>query len=57
MMRRAFPPRKLYGFYSKDSLQHLANYQRKERKPLDTIEINEQIINRLYQIEGDQTGL
>ena len=34
---QGFPPRKLYGFYSKDSLQHLANYQRVERKPLDTI--------------------
>ena len=46
------PPRKLYGFYSKDSLQHLANYQRAERKPLDTLEINEDIVNRLYQIEA-----
>ena len=49
---QGFPPRKLYGFYSKDSLQHLANYQRKERKRLDTIEINEQIVDRLYQIEA-----
>ncbi|MEW8192865.1 MAG: DEAD/DEAH box helicase family protein, partial [Candidatus Thiodiazotropha sp.] len=49
---QGFPPRKLYGFYSKDSLQHLANYQRVERKPLDTIEINETIVNRLYQIEA-----
>jgi type I restriction enzyme, R subunit len=49
---QGFPPRKLYGFYSKDSLQHLANYQRKERKPLNTIETNEEIVNRLYQIEA-----
>jgi type I restriction enzyme, R subunit len=49
---QGFPPRKLYGFYSKDSLQHLANYQRKERKPLNAIEINEDIVNRLYQIEA-----
>ena len=49
---QGFPPRKLYGFYSKDSLQHLANYQRAERRPLDTIEINEDIVNRLYQIEA-----
>lgn len=49
---QSFPPRKLYGFYSKDSLQHLANYQRAERKPLDTIEINEDIVDRLYQIEA-----
>jgi hypothetical protein len=34
------------------SLQHLANYQRKERKPLNAIEINEDIVNRLYQIEA-----
>ena len=49
---QGFPPRKLYGFYSKDSLQHLANYQRAERKPLDTLEVNEDIVNRLYQIEA-----
>ena len=49
---QGFPPRKLYGFYSKDSLQHLANYQRAARKPLDTIEINDAIIDRLYQIEA-----
>lgn len=49
---QGFPPRKLIGFYSKDSLQHLSNYQRAERKPLDTFEINEAIVNRLYQIEA-----
>lgn len=49
---QGYPPRKLFGFYSKDSLQHLANYQRVERKPLDTLEINEAIVNRLYQIEA-----
>ena len=47
-----FPPRKLYGFYSKDSLQHLGDYQRAERRPLDTIEINDAIVDRLYQIEA-----
>ena len=49
---QGFPPRKLYGFYSKDSLQHLANYQRAERKLLSTLEINENIVNRIYQIEA-----
>jgi len=49
---QGFPPRKLFGFYSKDSLQYLANFQRAEREPLDTIEINETIVNRLYQIEA-----
>ena len=47
-----FPPRRLYGFYSKDSLQHLANYQRAQKKTLDTIEINDQIVDRLYQMEA-----
>ena len=47
-----FPPRKLYGFYSKDSLQHLANYQRHRKKPLDTVEISDQIVDRLYQLEA-----
>lgn len=49
---QGFPPRRLYGFYSKDSLQHLVTYQRAQRKPLDTVEINEQIVNRLYQVEA-----
>ncbi|WP_299882673.1 DEAD/DEAH box helicase family protein [uncultured Sulfitobacter sp.] len=47
-----YPPRKLYGFYSKDSLQHLANYQRQQKEPLDTIEINETIVDRIYQFEA-----
>lgn len=47
-----FPPRKLFGFYSKDSLQHLANYQRSQKQPLDTIEISDQIVDRLYQLEA-----
>ena len=49
---QGFPPRKLYGFYSKDSLQHLVNYQRVEHKELNTIEINDEIVDRLYQIEA-----
>lgn len=47
-----FPPRKLYGFYSKDSLQHLANYQRNNKQPLDTVAISDQIVDRLYQLEA-----
>lgn len=47
-----FPPRKLYGFYSMDSLQHLANYQRHHKKPLDTLEISDRIVDRLYQFEA-----
>ena len=51
---QGFPPRKLYGFYSKDSLQHLANYQRTERKPLDTFEINDAIVEPPLSDRGDQ---
>ena len=49
---QGFPPRKLYGFYSKDSLQYLVNFQRAERQPLETLQIKESIVNRLYQIEA-----
>lgn len=49
---QGYPPRKLYGFYSKDSLQHLATYQRAQREPLDTIEVNKLIVDRLYQLEA-----
>lgn len=49
---QGYPPRKLFGFYSKDSLQHLANYQRHQKKPLDSIEINNAIVDRLYQMEA-----
>jgi type I restriction enzyme R subunit len=47
------PPRKLYGFYSKDSLQHL-HFQRKERKPLGQVgpDRSKRIIDRMYQFEG-----
>ena len=49
---QGFPPRKLHGFYSKDSLQYLVNFQRVERLALDTLEIKEHIVDRLYQIEA-----
>lgn len=47
-----YPPRKLFGFYSRDSLQHLANYQRDQKKPLDSIQVDDEIVNRLYQLEA-----
>jgi len=46
------PPRKLYGFYSKDSLQYLVNFQRTSRKPLDEVTPNPDIAGRLYQLEA-----
>lgn len=49
---QGYPPRRLFGFYSRDSLQHLANFQRLQKKPLDSIQVNEDIVNRLYQLEA-----
>jgi type I restriction enzyme R subunit len=47
-----YPPRKVFGYYSKDSLQYLVNFQRGGRKPLNSLEPNVAIVNRLYQIEA-----
>jgi type I restriction enzyme R subunit len=47
-----YPPRKVFGYYSKDSLQYLVNFQRGARKPLNSLEPNVAIVNRLYQIEA-----
>ncbi|HLP67265.1 MAG TPA: DEAD/DEAH box helicase family protein [Rhizobium sp.] len=47
-----YPPRKVYGYYSKDSLQYLVKFQRKSRKALNTVEPRSDIVNRLYQIEA-----
>ncbi len=44
-------PRKLYGFYSKDSLQHLVR-QRSERQDLTKIVPSPEIAGRLYQIRA-----
>ncbi len=47
------PPRKIYGYYSKDSLQHL-HFQRQERKPPSQVgpDQTKNIIDRLYQFEA-----
>ena len=45
------PWRKLYGFYSKDSLQHLI-FQRTEKKPISEIAPSPAIAGRMYQIEA-----
>ena len=47
-----YPPRKVFGYYSKDSLQYLVKFQRPARKPLNSLEVSETIVNRLYQIEA-----
>ena len=45
------PWRKLYGFYSKDSLQHLV-FQRTEKQPVSKITPNPIVAGRMYQIEA-----
>lgn len=45
------PPRKIYGFYSKDSLQHLV-FQRTEKKSVSEVSANPHIAGRMYQIEA-----
>lgn len=44
------PPRKLFGFYSKDSLQYLI-FQRGAKKDLASVAPNPNIAGRLYQLE------
>jgi len=47
-----YPPRKLYGFYSKSSLQYQVR-QRTERKPLNSVSARADILGeRLYQHEA-----
>jgi type I restriction enzyme R subunit len=47
-----YPPRKVFGYYSKDSLQYLVNSQRRAMKPLNSLEVKQEIADRLYQIEA-----
>jgi type I restriction enzyme R subunit len=46
-----YPPRKIYGFYSKSSLQHLVKFQRIEKLKLSDVEIDSNIAGRRYQLE------
>jgi len=48
---QGYPYRKVYGFYSKDSLEYLV-HQRAGKKPLATVEPNLAIANRMYQLEA-----
>lgn len=43
--------RKIYGFYSKDSLAYL-HFQRASRVPLHEVPISREIAGRLYQVEA-----
>jgi len=46
------PPRKVYGYYSKDSLQYLVKFQRENRGNLGGVSPQQTIVNRLYQLEA-----
>jgi type I restriction enzyme R subunit len=48
---QGYVPRQLFGFYSKDSLQHLVRFQRTAKQALNTLTVNPDIAGRLYQIE------
>ncbi|MCC6664991.1 MAG: DEAD/DEAH box helicase family protein [Polyangiaceae bacterium] len=48
---QGYPWRKVYGFYSKDSLEYLA-HQRANRRALATIDANLAIADRMYQLEA-----
>lgn len=47
-----YPPRKVFGYYSKDSLQYLVKFQRKQRAALTSLSPQENIAGRLYQLEA-----
>src|SRR5262249_59773089 len=48
---QGYPFRKVYGFYSKDSLEYLA-HQRTNKKALATVDPNLAIAHRMYQLEA-----
>ena len=48
---QGYPARKVVGFYSKDSLEYLIR-QRAAKVPLDAIEPNLAIADRIYQLEA-----
>ena len=48
---QGYPYRKVYGFYSKDSLEYLV-HQRANKRPLAAVKPNLAIANRMYQLEA-----
>ncbi|WP_199263475.1 DEAD/DEAH box helicase family protein [Desulfobulbus oligotrophicus] len=51
---QGYPPRQIFGFYSKDSLQYLIR-QRQTKQPLAKVEPKKEIIGtRMYQIQAIQ---
>nr|WP_321265401.1 DEAD/DEAH box helicase family protein [uncultured Sulfurimonas sp.] len=48
---QGYPPRPLFGFYSKSSLHNLAKFQRSNKAQLDTFTPKAEIAGRIYQVE------
>lgn len=48
---QGYTPRKIYGYYSKDSLEYLL-HQRKNKVPLASVPPNLTIAERMYQLEA-----
>jgi len=48
---QSLPPRRLYGFYSKDSLEYL-HFQRNHKQQLELIAPRTEIAGRMYQLEA-----
>jgi type I restriction enzyme R subunit len=50
---QGYAPRLLFGFYSKDSLQHLVRFKRSAKEPLNTLSVNPDIAGgkRIFQVE------
>lgn len=48
---QGYPPRRLFGFYSKSSLQNLVTFQRRHKVRLDSVSPDPEIADRIYQIE------
>ena len=49
---RHFPPRQVYGFYSEERLRSLIAYRDQAKPALSSQEIDQEIIDRPYQIEA-----
>lgn len=47
----AYPPRQIYGYFSKDTLQYRCGFQRSGRYDLTKVMPDKNIAGRLYQIE------
>lgn len=54
--KQGYPERRIYGFYSKDSLQYLVK-QRGVKADLSKVELNRDIAGRKYQIDAIRSAL